>query len=415
MTSARLGWLAFALLAIAVTAARAGCWWLHPDPPAVLAQAQADYQAGRYEAAASGLARLARLRTPTPMDRMARALVARARGQDALVELAQIPSEHFLSPQANLLAGQIEVANGRLRAAETHLLAAIARDGSNVHAHRELAYIYNVQHRLHELNQQMEELAELYAVSFEHLLHWAKTRNGRWNSARDCESLAKYLAVDPDDRNTRLALADGLQNLGHIEEAISVLASLPNTDQEARARRATLALERGDRERADSLLSGGPADHPGLAKVRGLFALSRGDPGGAVRQLRIAFAASPDDIGVVSALATALRLAGHDEEARTYLDAERRHTALTPLVARADSPMGPSDCKLPARLGAACEAAGRLAEARAWYHLAIARDPLDTGSQHALFRLRHGAVGRAPNPAHWGRPVGPTAGLAKGH
>jgi hypothetical protein len=77
--------------------------------------------------------------------------------------------------------------------------------------------------------------------------------------------------------------------------------------------------------------------------------------------------------------------------------------------------MGPSDCKLPARLGAACEAAGRLAEARAWFRLAIARDPLDTGSQHALFRLRQGALERAPNPAHRGRPVGPTAALAKGH
>ena len=83
------------------------------------------------------------------------------------------------------------MANGRLRAAEIHFLAAVARDGSNVHAHRELAYIYNVQHRLHELNQQMEELAELNAVSFQHLLHWAKTRNGRWNSARDCESTTK--------------------------------------------------------------------------------------------------------------------------------------------------------------------------------------------------------------------------------
>ena len=42
---------------------------------------------------------------------------------------------------------------------------------------------------------------------------------------------------------------------------------------------------------------------------------------------------------------------------------------------------------MPARLGAACEAAGRLGEARAWYRLAIARDPLDEASQRALYRL----------------------------
>ena len=400
MTPARLGWIVLALTASGVLAIGIGRCRLGPDPARLLSQAQADYQAGRYESAAVGLAQLARLRAPTPMDHMARALVARARGADALTELAQIPGDHALSPQAHLLAGRIEVERGHLRPAEAHFLATLAREPSNVHAHHELAYIYNIQTRWHELDEQMDALSELNAAGFEHVLHWAKTQNGKWNPSRDCESLAHYLAADPDDRNTRLALVDGLQSLGRLEEADSVLAPLPDTDPEARARRALLALETGDTERADQLLAGGPAGHPGLAKARGQLALTRGDPAGAMRHLRIALAARPDDFGVLSALATALRVSGDEESGRRYLEAAHRHTALTPLIVRATTPQGADDPRLPARLGAACEAAGRLAEARAWYRLAIGRDPLDSKSQQAVFRLRQGPADRGPGGPH---------------
>jgi hypothetical protein len=44
------------------------------------------------------------------------------------------------------------------------------------------------------------------------------------------------------------------------------------------------------------------------------------------------------------------------------------------------------------RMGAACEAAHLSPEARAWYGLALALDPLDRPTQQALHRLR--TVGR---------------------
>ena len=80
---------------------------------------------------------------------------------------------------------------------------------------------------------------------------------------------------------------------------------------------------------------GGPADHPGLAKVQGLFTpcSSQRDPAVRCVNLRIAFAASPDDIGVLSALATALRLMGH-EEAGASLPRCRAATPCRPDTAR---------------------------------------------------------------------------------
>jgi hypothetical protein len=66
---------------------------LGPDSPSkLLARAQADFQAGRFDSAAATLDRLATLREPTPMDRLARAEVARGLGHidEALSSLASI-------------------------------------------------------------------------------------------------------------------------------------------------------------------------------------------------------------------------------------------------------------------------------------------------------------------------------------
>ncbi len=358
------------------------------DPTRLVAEAQADYRAGRFMAAAAKLDRLAKLRAPTPMDRMARALVARALGSDALTELAQIPDDHPLSSEAQLLSGQIEKASGWLRRAEAHFQAALASRPDDVHAHHELAALYNSQERWREMDEQMEALSELSALDFEHLVHWGKTKNGIWNSQTDCEALAKSLKLDPEDRYTRLALSDGLRKLGRLHEAASVLSFLPDADPEARARRALLALELGDARRADELLSSDPGDHPALAKARGQLALFRRDPAGAVRAIQIVLAARPDDFSALAVMASALRMQGNSALAQAYVDAQKRHTDITPLIVQATTPEGRSDPSLPARLGAACEAAGRLAEARGWYRQAIASNPLDSQAQQGLFRVR---------------------------
>ena len=287
-----------------------------------------------------------------------------------------------------LLAGQIELERGRLRVAEGHYLNVLARDAGNVHAHRDLAYIYNLQRRLPEMDEQFGALDDLNALAFAHLLHWSKVRNVVWNPLCDCELLARSLAADPGDRYTRLALAEGLQTLGRVDEAVRVLSVFPEADDEACARRALLALTSGDVERAGRILATGPADHPALACARGELALRRGHLVTAVHHLRRALAQRPDDVAVLSALATALRASGHAEAAKPYLEMQRRHTELTLLIAKAATPTGPDDPELPARLGAACESARRYLEARAWYHLAIARNLLDSQSQQAFFRLR---------------------------
>lgn len=391
MTWARCRWVGLGLCVTALMTAGGSIarGRLGPTAAELLSRAQADYQAGHYASAEANLARLARIRRPTPMDRMARALVAEARGRvgDALDELDGIPGDDPLAALAELRAGQIEVKRGRLRHAESHLLVALEKDPNLAPARSQLAYIDNVQLRLDEMDEQMDALSKLGSLEFDSLLHWSKTRNVAWNPAPDCQALAKSVANDADDRASRLALADGLRQLGRLDETDLVLAPLPDSDTEARVRRAQLALDRGQEERADRLLANGPEDHSGLAKLRGQLALRRRDPAKAIPHLRSALAAKPDDRTTLNALGLALRLAGDERAARACLVAVRHHDEVTPLIAYAATPKGKIDPKLPARVGAACEAAGRLAEASAWYRLAIARNPLDATAQQAIDRL----------------------------
>lgn len=377
--------LAAAVIAGGVAAVRAT---RPPDPDALFQQARADLASAHPERARSTLSRLERLRPPAPFDRLLRAQVDEALGRpdDAVRELASIDGRHPLAPLARTRAGKIELERGRLRAAEAELLAAIDLKPDSVLPRRDLVYIYNLQLRQADLDATLHALSELEPLDFQYLLHWGKARNVVWNPTRDAEALSRAVAADPEDRRSRLALAEGLRSQSRLDEAEAALAPLPDSDPDARAARALLRMDRGDPDGANALLAAG-GDHPALARLRGQVAMSKGDAASAVRHLRIAQAADPLDRSVNYALGSALRASGHADEAEPYLESARRHDALNPLISRASTPEGARDPALPALLGAACERAGRLLEARAWYKLVINRDPLDREAQAAFHRL----------------------------
>ncbi len=148
---------------------------------------------------------------------------------------------------------------------------------------------------------------------------------------------------------------------------------------------------------ATSLLAEGPRDHPKLARLRGQMALNRQDGAEAVRCFRLADAAEPDNGETLYGLAQALRVVGDRSAAQPYArraEAQRRlRDHLTNLAANREP--RPIVC---CRLASDCESAGYLAEARAWYRLAIAKDPTNQQAQRALFRL----TSSGPAPKHVG-------------
>jgi len=94
-------------------------------------------------------------------------------------------------------------------------------------------------------------------------------------------------------------------------------------------------------------------------------------------------------------LLSAWELLGNQKEAEPLRGMARKLDRLNTLVLQAAKPGAAENAALLRDLGTTCAALHRNDEARAWFELAIARDPLDGSAQQALFRLGHsGQAGR---------------------
>ena len=112
-------------------------------------------------------------------------------------------------------------------------------------------------------------------LRYKELFHWGLLKNDSWEPSEAADVLARSLAADPDDRWTRLALAENQRKMGHLEESEATLSRLAPDDPRAIATRVQLAMDRGDDRAAERLLATGPAAEPALARLRGRLALSR--------------------------------------------------------------------------------------------------------------------------------------------
>jgi tetratricopeptide (TPR) repeat protein len=404
---------AFATLAVIGLLGVAGAHhWLGrsaPDIDAIWAQAEADFMAGRLDRVQTALQRLGRLRTPSPLDFMLRAQYAAAskKPDEALAELAHLPDDHFMAPQARLLAGQIELRRDRVRFAEAFFQAALALNPKVVQARRELIYIYGMQLRRPESSAQFLALSGLVPLSFDNVFHWCLLRNNRWEPGEAIASLVRYVAADPLDRWSRLALAENQRRMGQYDLAESVLDCLGPTDSAAAAVRVRIAIDRQDHNRAEQLLAAAQSSDPASALLRGKLALSKHDAQAAWHHFRVAFKSDPDDHETVFGLVCALELAGQSEAARPFRELARKLELLITLVHRAAAPKARDDPSLLRDLGAACAALNLEPQARAWYQLAIAIDPLDAEAQQAIHRLLDPARATRPAPPFLPESISP--------
>jgi tetratricopeptide (TPR) repeat protein len=353
-----------------------------------------DLRAGRHRECAAALAWLLRHDRLISEDWMIRARIEQLDGRfDAAIEsLNRVDDRDPLASQARLMNGLIELERDRARASEAAFRKSLELDPGQTSARYELLRLYSRQQRLAELDLLFDALTERNVLDFDYVRFWFMTRHAPWEAKDDIAMLKRMVTADPLDRWSRLALAEALRLVGRREETLEVLNPLPEADLEARAIRASLAIHEGDLDRAEQLLAFGPIDHPRLAELRGQLALGRADGPAAVRNFRRAYAAQPDDRVIITGLATALKLVGDTAAASELLTKIRRFDELTPLVARITAADAANDGELHRKLGSVCEAIGRHALARAWYRLAITRNPLDTESQRALYRLKTAAA-----------------------
>jgi tetratricopeptide (TPR) repeat protein len=392
-TPARIGQTGVILGALALLAGGGlfAFFWFSPDAETLARRASQEFMAREFDLAEADIARVSRMRSPTPLDWMLRAQIAVVKGREAeaIEALGKVPDEYPMAWQARLEAGQLELRRNRYVAAEELFLAAIKLDPKRaVQARRELVYIYGMQLRRPELNANFRELAEIAPLNDSQVFLWCLTRGVSWDAAEIIDTLKKCLDADPNDRWARIGMAEQLCKLTRFDEAEAAVAPLPESDPIARATRVRIALERGDDQTAESLLAGGPADNLNLALLRGRFALARGNGPEAVRQFRIAHDQAPNLREAVLGLGQALKTTGNLTAAGPLLEEGRKHERLGGLVQRAAVEENRNDPALMRDLGDACAAIGRYPEARAWFNLAITRDLFDTQAQQGLARVK---------------------------
>ena len=109
-----------------------------------------------------------------------------------------------------------------------------------------------MQLRRKELNAEFLNLSHLTTMTFDNVFHWCLIRNTVWEAWEQVEFLSKYLKADPEDRWSRIALAESLRQIGRDGQAERTLDVLPESDPDARAVRARIVLDRGD-DRGSSL------------------------------------------------------------------------------------------------------------------------------------------------------------------
>ncbi len=210
--------------------------------------------------------------------------------------------------------------------------------------------------------------------------------------------LIPFVAEDPTDRYSRLALATGYAMTSDLDKAEAAMEPLPNSDPEARALRAQLAIDRGDRETAEKLIQEGPEDHLRLILFRGRLALQGNDPRRAADAFRAVLRQDPTDRDAIHGLGVALQALG-DPQFKEFLQAASYHDQLKRTIKDSVTTLD-TDRKLFDKLGEICESMKLCEQARVWYRLAIGRDPLDAQAQQALARLNpSGSETNSPSPS----------------
>lgn len=381
--------------ALLITAAACAILARRPavDPELLWVEAQQALQQDRIEDAGALFARISEARPARPEDwlLLGQLEVARLHPEEAVAALAEVPDSDPHAPAARLLAGQVELRRDRARSAEALLREAIRLDPNMAQARRELIYILGMQLRRRELCDQFAALAEISALQYDNLFHWCLLRNCLWEAGEVSLTLGRFLEADPEDRESRLALADNDRRLGLYDEAEEILEPLPADDVRALALRVMILMDRREEDRAEELLRQGPPDDPELARLRGRSALARRDGAEALRYYRIAYEHERDNRDAVFGLIHSYELIGQPEQAVPLRREAEALEAFNSLVQRMSTAEGRQDPAFIDQAARACDRAGFIPEARAWLKLAVARDPTDAAAQQALylFNERH--------------------------
>lgn len=361
-----------------------------PDPDLLYQEALGQVESGRFQDARSTLSRLKRVRQPTTLDHglQARIEIADGRVDQALIELAAIPDDHALASWARLRQGQLERGRFRFRIAEGFLRDAIRLDDRLAEPRRELIYILGMQLRRADLHDQFRVLSLSAPLSAREIYVWCLVRDlAWWEGAEQVPILEKAVIADPADDRSRAALAEILNRQSETDRAIRLLNQDTTGSLFVLARKLEILIERDGTESAREILMKRPKNEPVLALIRGRLAMHDGDAFEATRCFEIARKAEPGRRQVIAESGHALTAVNQIERGKAFTEWAGRIDALNNLLLKMEKTVESSGPEKWIELAEACERAGRLHEARAWYGVILRKSPLDEAAQASIYRI----------------------------
>jgi tetratricopeptide (TPR) repeat protein len=378
-----------------------------PDPEGLRREAGAALKAQRFDQALSPLDQLARRRPLSSTERLMRAeaFVGLGRLDEALTDLAQVPDAEPLAARARFAEGDIELwRRHRTRAAEKALRRSLELDPKDVDSRRDLIRLYDIQGRVTERDRHYRILAEDIPLSLDDLLAWCRVKRPDGEANEVVILLRRFVEGDPEDDRSRLELARHLQRTGRLEEAEHQLSRLPETDPNVVAVRALIAIDHGDEKACEDWLARSSGSSAVFLRLRGQRALLKHDAHAALRFYQAAHESEPGSRDTIFGLGQSYRLVGDAAAAKSWIDRGARLNTLEALVQQAVSARNSRDPDLINRIGGACEVAGHLDQARAWYRFCLGIDPLNRAAQQAVYRL---GPGNKERPARDRSSTGP--------
>ncbi|NUM54712.1 MAG: tetratricopeptide repeat protein [Candidatus Hydrogenedentes bacterium] len=174
--------------------------------------------------------------------------------------------------------------------------------------------------------------------------HWglAKVALARLDYPRALTHIERAMALAPNVSALRLLEADALLNTDRLFEAERVIRRILEddpADPAAWQMLVTCLLQRGARNDAtaafgklEALVADDPAYAESLRALRGALLVARGEDGAAEEPLRAEYAAHPDDLETLKALASVVMRQGREDEARNLVTAFAEGRSEDPAV-----------------------------------------------------------------------------------
>ncbi len=323
------------------------------------------------------------------------ALVKQGKYDEAMRAAEQLSKIPALRAESLMIAGEAFHGQGKWREAIGAFQRAAALQPDLVRAHRWLGAIYYDTGAMQLATDELRRVADLdpsdcHSLRLCGLIQYEYQKYDQ--AVKDYERALKRSPPTEMEIEIRIELADSLQELRKVDEALATLAECVDT-VDVLTQRAT-CYETGGKidtalEQAQRAVKLAPR-HPKANLVLGRLYLAERRPKDAIAPLQIAVDVDPTNHEPRFLLGRAMIQTGRVDEGKAQLtqSTKLKEAFLKMADLHVEAIGHPNDAAIRMKLAQAAETLGRIPVALSWYQAALGLDPQNQEAANAIKRLQ---------------------------